>query len=272
MNRKMLLGAAALLLIAGSWIGNLTYYNSLQLEEPLFLKHYEAVNGAGGEPIEIRYLENKSDPGRVAWIQIEELPMLGFELVEDERFSHHRLMKAYAYWDGGTGAPDLSLLPITVREVTVHYRGGVTRKVPIGEVVVTDPARGGMVDMISSGGSSDGSGFSSNKVTQPAVLERIDYSFSDRLNTGFQLELDGKPIEEAELPAALKAGDRLNFRYNWEHTVDDPASYEHYQIKLLLHFRTADGRAIVDRIPVNRNVYLSESMVKRLVRSGGDVE
>jgi hypothetical protein len=269
--KRIVLWTTALLLIAGSWGGNVWYYNSMQLAEPLFLPHYIATRAAGGELIELTYLENKADQGEVTGIQIEELPMLRFELREHSRYSNHVLMKAYASWEPGMpGAPDEGQLPLTIREVTVHYGGGASKRVSIGEIQVMAFTREGVLETVSASGSSDGTGSYAARVTQKIVLEKVGYSYSDRLATGFRLALGGQPIEELSVPLELDEGDMLSFTYEWLPQEDERVALEEYNIKLLLHFRTTDGRAVLDTLPVNRNVYLSEAQVKRLVRTGGD--
>jgi len=264
-----------MLLIALSWGGNVWYYNGMQLEEPMFLRHYIAIHGSGGEPVDIYYLENHADAGEVTGIQIEELPPLRFNLHESGRYSHQVLMKASAYWKPDMlGAPDESQLPLAIREITVHYNGRAPKKVPIGEIMLMADTREGLLDFIMGSSSSDGTGSYKVRLTQPAKLDKIDYAYSDRIGSGFRLELDGRPVEEQTFPRELDEGDLLAFSYAWLPHENERVVLEEYQIKVQLHFRTEDGQAIVESIPVNRNVYLSESRVKELVQSGygGDGE
>jgi len=258
-----------MLLIALSWGGNVLYYNGMQLEEPMFLRHYIAIHGSGGEPVDIYYLENQADAGGVTAIQIEELPPLRFNLHESSRYSHQVLMKASAYWEPDMlGAPDESQLPLTIREITIHYNGRAPQKVPIGEIQLMADTRGGLIDSIMGSASSDGTGSSKVRLTQQATLEKVDYAYGDRIANGFRLELDGQPIERQAFPRELDEGDMLAFSYAWLPDENERVVLEDYQIKVQLHFRTADGRSTVETIPVNRNVYISEAQVKKLVRSG----
>ncbi len=270
--KRIVIWMTALLLIAGSWGGNVWYYNSMQLAEPMFLPHFIAIHGMGGEPIDFYYLENQADAGEVVGIQIEELPPLRFNLHESSRYSHHVLMKASAYWEPEMlGAPDQSQLPMTIREITVHYNGRAPKRVPIGEVLLMPDRREGLLNFIMGGASSDGTGNSKVRLTRQATLEKVDYAYSDRIGPGFRLELDGQPIEEQSFPRELREGDLLEFTYAWLAQENERIVLEGYQIKVQLHFRTPEGRTTVETIPVNRNVYLSEAQVKRLVRAGGEL-
>lgn len=168
------------------------------------------------------------------------------------------------------GAPDAADLPLEVHELTVHYNDGTTRKVPIGEIRIVGYEREGLLEFLSAGGSSNGTGGYSVRAAKPVELVKVDYSFSDRLHANFRLALGGESIDEINYPLKLAVGDILPFTYEWLQQSDDPTAYEEYGIKLHVYLRTADGRTAVETLPVSRNVYLSEEQVKRLVRAGGE--
>lgn len=267
--RRKFIGAAIALAIAISWGGNLLYYNSVQLREPLFLQHYIAVRGLGGEALNLSYLVNAAEADLIAGIQIEELPTVRFTSYEQSRYSHQVLMRAHAEWQrDAPGSPDESQLPLTIREATIHYRDGrPPQRVPIGEIRLTGYSGTGLVDFASAGGSSDGTGSYTVRLTERATLEKVDYMFNDRLEDGFQLALNGVPIDRLPFPLPLEAGDLLRFTYAWVPGEDERVALEQYVTMVLLDFRLADGEAVTETLPVNRNVYLSEAQVKKLVRA-----
>ena len=267
--KRIVLWTAALLLIAGSWGGNVWYYNSMQLSEPMFLPHYIAADVRSGS-IDLMYLENRSDAGEVTAIRIDELPGLRFEHYEYTRYSHQVAMKAMANWNPDTLGVDAAQLPITVTEATIYYRNKEPRKVPIGEIRIFEGENSGVFEGVSAGGSSDGTGSYSVRLKEPITLEKVDYTFSERLADAFRLELNDRPASES-YPIELAAGDTLAFDYEWLGRGDRQADFEGYQIKLLLYMRTADGRSVVETLPISYNVYLSEKQVTRLVRAGGEL-
>jgi hypothetical protein len=265
-----LLWPIVVLLIATSWVGNVWYYQSMQLEKPIFLKHYIIVNGNESDWIELTYLENKMKGKKVKGIQLEELPMLRFQIDPHPNSYRHQVFgKAYGEWRTEI-AGQMEKVPITIKEATVYYSEGQPEKVPIGEINVLWDQRESVLQMSSSRGSSDGTGQHSVTVKQPLTLEQVDYSFSDRLSSKFELTMEGRDITP-QLPIRLAAGDPLTFNYKWTIPENTPAAFEVYKAYILLTFKTEDGRTIYDRLPTNFNLYLYEKQIKRLVRSGGDL-
>lgn len=276
-NQNLRMGSKLLwlivpLLITASWAGNLWYYQSMQLEKPVFLKHYMVFNGNDSNWIELTYLENRKDGKKVTGVRLEELPMLRFQINPnpDAYYQHQVLGKANAEWrkeDFG----EVEQVPLSIKEATVYYSEGPPEKVTIGEIKVVWEKRDGLLQMSSSGGSSDGTGHYSVTVNQSLVLEEIEYSFGDRLSPIFELSAAGGYGDEPipQLPIRLKAGDPLKFSYKWNIPEEMPAASDVYRVYISLTFKTEDGRTVRDRVTVNFNLYLSEEQIKWLVRSGG---
>jgi hypothetical protein len=186
----------------------------MQLEKPIFLKHYIIVNGNESDWIELTYLENKMKGKKVKGIQLEELPMLRFQIDPHPNSYRHQVFgKAYGEWRTEI-AGQMEKVPITIKEATVYYSEGQPEKVPIGEINVLWDQRESVLQMSSSRGSSDGTGQHSVTVKQPLTLEQVDYSFSDRLSSKFELTMEGRDITP-QLPIRLAAGDPLTFNYKW---------------------------------------------------------
>ncbi|URN92969.1 MAG: hypothetical protein NAG76_14080 [Candidatus Pristimantibacillus lignocellulolyticus] len=275
-NPKVRLGGKYLwtivvLLIMGSWGGNVWYYHSMQLEKPIFLKHYMILNGNENDWIQLTYLENKMKGKKVTGIQLEELPMLRFQIDPNPiSYRHQVLGKAYGEWNVEEGQ-QMEKVPVTIKEATVYYSEGLSEKVPIGEINVFWDQRENILETSSSSASSDGTGQYSVTVKQPVTLVKVDYSFKDRLSTMFELTMEGLEKSIPQLPLRLTTGDPLTFKYKWSMTDNIPAAFEVYKTYILLSLETEDGRMIYDRIPTNFNLYLNEKQIKRLVRSGGEL-
>ncbi len=261
------------LLITASWAGNLWYYQSMKLENPVFLKHYMVLNGNDSDWIELTYVENRKNGKKVTGVQLDELPMLRFQInPHGDAYYHHQVLgKAYGEWrkeDFG----EVEQVPRSIKEATVYYSEGPPEKVPIGEIKLVWEERDGLLQSSSSGGSSDGTGHYSVTVNQPLVLEQIEYSFGDRLSPIFELSAAGRNGIESipPLPIRLDAGDPLTFSYKWSIPEEMPAASDVYKVYISLTFKTEDGRTVRDRLPINFNLYLSEEQIKRLVRTGGE--
>ncbi|MEK3884980.1 hypothetical protein [Paenibacillus sp. PL2-23] len=261
------------LMIMASWVGNIWYYQAMQLEKPILLKHYMEINGYQSDWIELSYLENNTGDRRITGVLLEELPMLRLTVPPQPNtyYKHQVLKKAYGEWrkdDLGEMEP----VPITIREATVFYNDGPSEKVPIGEINVVWEKEEGLLQSSSSGSSSDGTGHYSVTVQQPVILEQVDVSFSDRLGSSLELSMTGKDADDPhpQLPMSLNTGDPLTFNYKWSLPEELPGASEVYKASILLTFQTEDGRTVHERIPLSFNHYLDEKQIKELVRLGGD--
>ncbi len=257
---------AVLLLVVGSWVGNVMYFQSMQLAEPLFLKHEISIRSIQGELIELHFLENNNADKKIINVQAEELPQLRFAVDERSRYQYQTLMRAAAEWMPAEAGQQIAA-PLTIKEITVFYNKGQPRKVPIGEINVVESSGGGLLDFSSMGSSSTGAGSYFVKLTRSAALEKIEYS--DSLKPWFKLNLSGQPVDSYLFPAKFSQGRILSFEYQWSFPDDEPAALVFYKPAITLYFQTEEGGAIVERIPINNNFNLSESQVKRLVRTGG---
>lgn len=219
-------------------------------------------------------MENKNAAKKITAIGFEEFPMLRFDLYEGSRYTHQTLMKANTKWDPISAAPN-NEKTLSIKEVTVYYNEGPSERFQIGEIKINwkdDTAAEvgqSILDGMSSGSSSDGSGAATVALNQSAVLEKIDYSYSDELKDWFKLELDGKPIDTLTMPLKLSKGKRLAFTYKWSIPDGEEAASQVFKGNILLTFRTEEGQQIEETLPINYNLYLSDSQLKQLVRSGG---
>lgn len=268
-TKERLVWAVVLLLIFGSWGGNLWYYRSMQLAEPLFLSNYDTLTAEDGKSIELVYLENKYGSKKVTGIQIDELPQLGFTLSEGNSGTYHNEMKAFAGWNSQGPEPPIKA-PVTIKEATVYYNEGPPRKVSIGELRILPASDVQVVHFYSSAGSSDGSGSNFGTMMKPAVLESIDFTFSDRLKPYLHLFLSDKPIDSLQYPISMGKGDNLSIYYKWVVPENSPMAYANYQSQCRLKFRMKDGHSVTQSFTINRNFHLTDAQMKRLVRSGGE--
>jgi hypothetical protein len=257
--------SVVVLLILGSWAGNIWYFQSMQLKEALFLKHDSTINGNTGEILDFIFFENKQTANKVRGIQIEELPELRFQIYESDTYTHQAKMQASAEL-----RPDLinedRKMPFTIRDITVYYEKGQSRKVPIGEIHVVWNKRESILDFATGSSSSNGSGSYKVYVTKAAVLEKVEYTFSNKVKPWFKLDLSGKPIESLDFPMKLLQDDSLAFAYQWSIPDNEPEAFNMYKSKIILHFLLEDGRKIIEDIPINNNLYISDRQLKSLVR------
>lgn len=268
-RKSKLIWTVVLFLLAGSWIGNIAYYYSMQLEKPLFLKHYMRIDADRGEGIQFTFLENKREGRTVTGVQIDELPGLRFQISERNNHTHQLIKRAYGEWLSDEREQEQKE-PLIVREITVFYNTGQSEKVSIGEINVVRGNGRGLLNMISTRGSSNGTGEYSVIIQQSAKLVHVDYAYKERISPWFTLELAGEPVQSLEYPLELLEGEQLAFSYRWSIPDDESIAYEVYNTKILLTFELEDGSIVNESIPVNFNYHLNDGQIKRLVRSGGE--
>ncbi len=266
-KKWLLLG---LLLIAASWIGNLLYYQSMQLKEPVFLRHYSELDAAAHEFVTLLYLENNHAKKKVTNIIIEEMPQLRFDMHEWRRYTHQTLMRATAEFDPEY-VRDKQKDRITVRELTVLYSDGTSKTVPIGELAFDFHERSRVLSSLSSGSSSSGSGFITARAEQELALLAIDCSFQDKMAPLLEISLNDQPIESMQVPLTFAKGDSFAIRYQWKIPATGSARYEVFYPKLKLTFQAQDGEIIYDYMILNYNYYLNEKQLRAFVRAGGEV-
>jgi hypothetical protein len=267
--KRIFLWPALLVMIAGSWVGNVWYYDSTQLEEPLFLKHYITVNGYQSDMLELVYFENRRGSSKVTSVRIEELPWVRFHLHPENNYAHQMMMKATGIWMS-EDIETMDKTPITIREVTVYFSEGEPRKVPIGEISLEWEERGEVLSHNWGSSSSDGTGSSSLLLNEAASLEKIELTHQDKIEPWLTVNMSGRAIEHLNMPVRFLKGNSLSVDYKWSIPDQAPAAFDIYQVKLRLYFKTEDGRSVLEEIPINHNTYISEKQLRRFVRSGGE--
>ncbi|WP_314588489.1 hypothetical protein [Paenibacillus terrigena] len=269
--KRTALGGLIIVLIMGSWIFNILYYQQLQLKEPLFLKHHLIVNMNHGKTIFVNFLENKNAGKKVTGIQFVDFPQIHFQIYPDQTYTHHLMMKATAdlQWDDDELR---GKLPMTINELFVYYNEGPPAMVPIGEIRIVADKEADVVDFIGSSGSSDGSGTYTVRATQKVKLEKVDFGIKDQSKSWLNLQLANIPVNELKLPMNIEKGEAITLQYHWSNQDAEHATSEIFQSKIQLHFRTLDGRAVVDNVPISQYVRLTNAQVRHLVLTGGDLE
>jgi len=265
------LGGLTIVLILGSWIGNILYFQQMQLKEPLFLKHHMIVNMNHGKTIYINFLENKNEGKKVTGIQFVDFPQIRFQIYPDQTYTHHMMMKAAAdlQWNDDELR---GKLPVTINELFVYYNEGPPAMVPIGEIRIVEDKEADVVDFIASSGSSDGSGSYTVRATQKVKLEKVDFGIKDQSKSWLNLQLANIPVNELKLPMNIEKGEAITLQYHWSNQDAEHAADEIFQSKIQLHFRTLDGRTVVESVPISQYLRLTNAQVHHLVRTGGELE
>ncbi|MFC4808739.1 hypothetical protein [Paenibacillus sp. GCM10023250] len=289
MKRRFAVYGIAAVLIAASWIGNFAYNRHYRLPEGRFLTHRIEAMDTPYVAFDLYYVANKDDKREIAWIRAEGLPSLAFAPAavyqELNRQTIYRLSGYYR------SAPEreAALPPLVVREVDVTFRDGGTKRMDVGEIIVYrddyPPAPGGgPVTMMSSGGSSDNSGFGSVRAARPAALTSTTSAWLGELGDAFSYEVnvtgdlgdigadgrfDGPPTDRAAYPAQLAEGDAVATDYRFHLPPGDPHADNVYNVLLTHRFAEPDGRESPFRLYAHYAPRFSEAQMKAFVRGEG---
>ncbi|MFD0618841.1 hypothetical protein ACFQZR_15365 [Paenibacillus sp. GCM10027629] len=269
--KRTALGGLTIVLILGSWIFNILYFQQLHLKEPLFFKYHMIVNMNHGKTIYINFLENKNEGKKVTGIQFVDFPQIRFQIYPDQSYTHHMMMKATAdlQWNDDELR---GKLPATINELFVYYNEGPPAMVPIGEIRIVEDKESDVVDFLGSSGSSDGSGTYTIRTTRKVKLEKVDFAGNERLKAWLDLKLAAVPIKDLKLPMNIEKGEVLPLQYQWSVPDAEHAADEIFQSKIQIHFRTLDGRVVIESVPISQYLRLTNAQVRHLVRTGGELE
>ncbi|GAA0134315.1 hypothetical protein YSY43_11550 [Paenibacillus sp. YSY-4.3] len=267
------------ILITGSWVGNLLFYNASQLPEPVFLKHYFEVQGALGQMFELKYLENKAADRRVNGLYIKELPMSSVTIFPDQiQYNHQSMGTARVQFSEA----DLEELDrnsqsndeddsITIQRVLVYYSDGSLEEVDVGEIHVipdhsvadesSEPDR--PVSSSSSGSSSEQLGYTSFQILHPIKLIGVQSRYLDSLSGWLQAALNstalegrygqekvevvfndyvytGVPFQNIKFPLSMTAGQSVSAIYKFDHSAKTAPALKLAVYRFMIHLDFED--------------------------------
>ncbi|WP_041721185.1 hypothetical protein [Alkaliphilus metalliredigens] len=203
MNKKI--AVTGILLIVFSWIGNFMYFQSYQLEEPLFMEHYYDRGLRELVSFEIRYLINKNDNVNIYRIDIPGIPSERIRVSEQYSIDYvqHNLgvmvveitdeeMHSWLNEDG-----------IVFNEMTVYFNNGTSQQVDIGEIKIQKREaidwEERALSQVSGGGSSNGNSYSLHKVEESLKVLSFEYDNKRKLEGFLHLYMNPSKIRLEEI-------------------------------------------------------------------------
>ncbi|WP_174731559.1 hypothetical protein [Mesobacillus harenae] len=196
---------AALIVILISWAGNYTYFQSKQLDEPIFLKHYsDSYYIKDGESmLTFYYLTNKQNPANVHYLRIDGHEFYpnnqGMSFHYDQEFRHHYLKSVMIPF------PEHSL-PIsgdgtwTFESMEVGFDQYPPRTYDIGKVAFYPQQEAELpFDFRMSSGSSSHRSDTAFVATEKVTLEAIKIPFPEAADDlEVKLNLDQEKLKELD--------------------------------------------------------------------------
>ncbi len=265
-RKKIMLG---LVLLATVWLGNIGYWYSHQLKEPLFVEQYYHLPAGEQSYLELMYLANHNSP-LVAWITIPQYPHIHFYIEQQyimHSYPHHQMWRLEARFYGAPELIEQEGEDIRVRQLEIMYRDGRKQLVDVGEIIITTPLeqhedRG---FMFMSGGSYSGGGENGGHYTFQATTGITNIS----LDLGLEGHRYLGDFFQVSYPKEVAAGEQLQVTYSIKAHLADPRSLNMYRLQGTLRGKTMDGDEAKANIQFYYQPYFDREMAKKLIRLRG---
>lgn len=204
---------AGIVLVLLSWIGNYLYFQSKQLNKPIFLEHYYETYVEDSAELTFYYLANKTDTAEVSIVSIDGLEAYpvstsGFSMWSSSHTPSYVQEYAHHYLKSLTLQLTPSLLSVDTptkedwrfNEMTVTFTNGQTITANIGEVHLyhqfpsTD-----VFDIRSSGGSNHHLHNVLAYITRPVTIEEMTIPFKEVVDDVYmKMNLKQSQLNELE--------------------------------------------------------------------------
>ena len=240
--RKLRVWLFAALLLA-AWGGNVWYYEAVQVEKPLFLKHYYEIPADLLSHQRLYYITDRHSRREPFQIRVNDEFMLYVEQVST-RSERGRLKLQEAVVRPSSEAYLSMKEPLRFQQATVYYNDGTEDVVSLGEWIVhPNERRAYEVESSFSMGSSDGTGSSGFTVLEDMTIASVMHSFPDRMSDAIDIAVNGRSLrDEWPFPISLRKGDRLSVSYTFRLPGDDERRFDAYQ--LIIKLLDEQGRTV----------------------------
>ncbi|WLD91736.1 hypothetical protein [Alkalihalobacillus sp. AL-G] len=210
MKEKFLWGA--LLIVIISWIGNYTYLQSQQVEEPIFLDHYYEVPAEENLGLKFYYLANKNDQSQVNFVEMDDVRAFpvengGFEMFTDNNPVHFEREFRHQQLRSVLIKMPIDKIHLTGEEhwsfetMTVHFTNGTVMQSDIGKVVILPKLQYiPMFEMLMSGSSNQHGSEKMLSATQAFAIQDITVPFANEVanDIAIKLDLDQQKLKQSQ--------------------------------------------------------------------------
>ncbi|TCN20392.1 hypothetical protein [Mesobacillus foraminis] len=295
-----------LVLICMSWAFNYVYFQSKQLEKPIFLEHYYETFIDEGAQLPFYYLTNKKNSEEVSHVVIEGLEGVDVMAVggefwgEDEtNFIHeysHYLLKSVTLEFSEEFAWDSKEASFTFENISVYFQNQTHIVEDVGKVTLNRlPENEGVFENRMSSSSNQHRSDSALLANEGLTIEEITVPWPDlKEEVEIKITLDQEKLreldaltEEGNSPHWLDEGKEweevpgtlidqgvfpLRFDKNdWLHLNmyfhPDRASF--FQFPILIKGTTEAGKTFVDSIPIIDSPDLEQTVIDKMIAEKG---
>jgi len=240
MKERLLWGG--ILIIVFSWIGNYAYFQSKQLDHPIFLDHfYEAKLGEGAS-FTFYYLTNKRDPAEVTHVQIDGVEMVtvlndgyGFDVWQNssepsfvQEYRHHYLKSVTLEFNEEFIELNQTEPSLTFETMKVFFNDQSSVLADVGIVNLYREDRNlHVLDSQMSSSSNQHRSEETLVTREPISIEEITIPFPEKLAGEVAVKVDLNQIRLKELEKVRNSGDmpawfEENREREWEEIAGVP--------------------------------------------------
>lgn len=294
------------LIIIASWIGNSVYYYSMQLPEPMFLKHYIEVSDTQGDRFELRFLENLHETKQINHVTIKDFPHAKvYSPISYDNYTHQRIGRVTFEVRQSQSLSE----PLTINSVQVHYNDGTEQTMNIGEIriypkniVYNSNLEKSPIHHTSGGSSNNNSGYSSLYTSEPIQLTNISSTYlsqyapwleiyvASQNSLGFSMlgikqntpnedvysrafTMDGIRLEELKLPFKMDTNQSLKVSHQFVFPENNSVqeSFSITQMYLRLSYMDNNNKEWTSNTIISYIPNLSNSDVRSIVKMRRDM-
>ncbi|MCM3670622.1 hypothetical protein M3181_16790 [Mesobacillus maritimus] len=302
MSKKVLwLGIASILL---SWVLNYAYYQSNQLDSPIFLDHYYEVNTAYDEqPLTFYYLTNKENPAEVQYVTIDGIDFEvypvgnhsfweGSEPSYEQSFRHQYLKSVTLEFNENILALKEQGNSFSFERMEVFFNDQSSIVADIGKVNFYRTEDSDVFDSRMSSSSNQHWSHEAMLTREPITIEQISVPFDLNKEVAIKVETNQQRLEElenlshkGEIPewieeeqelkweeksGALSTEDIFPFKLGKGEWVSlnmyfNPNRTSYYQFGIKMEGKTEKGETFINYSPINDQPYLNQQQVDKII-------
>ncbi|MGN7298915.1 hypothetical protein [Ferdinandcohnia sp. SAFN-114] len=293
----------SIVVIILSYIGNYLYFQSKQLDAPLFLEHYYelTLNHEDETMLTFYYVTNKSDSSSIDHVQIDGIEAYASSNMDfmwgsqepqfEQEYTHHYLKAlnvAFPMDFEGEG-------PLSFSEMEVQFSNGKTLLADIGEVILhKDTEYANVLETHISSSSNQHREEKSMVALEPVNIEEIEIPFKEELSDDIfiKVDLEQDKLSELEklktganppkwfdedrekewddLPGVTPNDDLLPFALEQKEWVRffiqfNPARYSFFQFSIKLNGKTESGDEFVRELPIIDHPELNQKAINEII-------
>lgn len=288
-KKRIIVGLSVVCLL---WIGNMFYFYSQQLDEPMFLKQYYELSSNDDVEFSISYLVNNKDNEKLLYIQIPQLSDINIyvENCENNKYTYHTLKETIVKINREDLEKVLNSDEFRFTDVIAYFNNGYEKRVNIGEIIIYDKESYNRNDspfeFCSSGSSSNYTGYITVNVKETVILEGLRYNLEEKLD-GFlyvyirtnkqtiskfndrskQLSYIKEQSNLTNYPLNLIANEEIDINYQFlSEDIEDNRYYNYYDICGRLLVKKVSGNQYIKEYTMYYRPNFDNSDIRKIIK------